>query len=148
MIHISNVIIIIVTLLPNHIRHLIRYHSKHGQVTNIILVPKGNDLLQSGDMHAYHISTAQIHWNRNMILTKFSALTAPGVIKITHFSLAGDANFVKMAAFPFSLKQKCLHFDEILITGCTGSCQNDNFQCSQWWKFSQNDDIFVSVLVL
>ena len=42
-------------------------------------------------------------------------------------------------------KRKCLHFDEIIITGCTGSCQSDNFQCSQWWKFRQNDDIFVSV---
>ena len=45
-----------------------------------------------------------------------------------------------------SLKRKCLHFDEIFITGCTESCQNDNFQCSQWWKFHQNDDIFVSVM--
>ena len=45
-----------------------------------------------------------------------------------------------------SLKQECLHFDEIFITGCTGSCQNDNFQSSQWWKFRQNDDIFVSVM--
>ena len=45
----------------------------------------------------------------------------------------------------YSLKRKCLHFDEIFITGCTGSCQNDNFQCSQWLKFRQNDDIFVSV---
>ena len=46
-----------------------------------------------------------------------------------------------------SQKRKCLHFDEIIITGCTGSCQSDNFQCSQWWKFRQNDDIFVSVIV-
>ena len=44
-----------------------------------------------------------------------------------------------------TLKRKCRHFDEIFITGCTESCQNDNFQCSQWWKFHQNDDIFVSV---
>ena len=43
------------------------------------------------------------------------------------------------------LKRKCLHFDEIFITGCTESCQNDNFRCSQWWNFHQNDDIFVSV---
>ena len=40
----------------------------------------------------------------------------------------------------YTLKRKCLHFDEIFITGCTESCQNDNFQCSQWWKFRQNDD--------
>ena len=46
----------------------------------------------------------------------------------------------------YTLKRKCLHFDEIFVTGCTGSCQNDNFQCSQWLKFRQNDDIFVSVI--
>ena len=44
-----------------------------------------------------------------------------------------------------ALKRKCRHFDEILITGCTGSCHFDNFQCSQWWKFHQNEDISVSV---
>ena len=44
-----------------------------------------------------------------------------------------------------TLKRKCLHFDEIFITGCTESCQNE---CSQWWKFHQNDDIFVSVYVV
>ena len=38
------------------------------------------------------------------------------------------------------------HFDEIFIIGCTGSCQIDNFQCSQWWKLRQNDEIFVWVL--
>ena len=37
---------------------------------------------------------------------------------------------------------KC-HFDDIFITACTESCQNDNFRCSQWWKFRQNDDILV-----
>ena len=47
-----------------------------------------------------------------------------------------------------SLKRKCHHFDESFITGCTESCHFDNFRCSQWWRFHQNDDIFVSVLVL
>ena len=37
------------------------------------------------------------------------------------------------------------HFDEIFGTGCTESCQNDNFQCSQWRKFRQNDNISFSV---
>ena len=46
-----------------------------------------------------------------------------------------------------TLKRKCRHFDEILITGCTGSCHFDNFQCSQWWKFHQNEDISVSVIM-
>ena len=40
--------------------------------------------------------------------------------------------------------QKCCHFDKISITACTGSCHCDNFQCSQWWKFCQND-ISISV---
>ena len=44
-----------------------------------------------------------------------------------------------------TLKRKCCHFDEILITDCTESCHFDNFRCSQWWKFRQNDDISVSV---
>ena len=36
--------------------------------------------------------------------------------------------------------------NEIFITGCTGSCHFDNFHCSQWWKFRQNDDISFFVL--
>ena len=42
-----------------------------------------------------------------------------------------------------TLKRKCCNFDEIFITGCTESCHFDNFQCSQWWKFRQNYNIFV-----
>ena len=37
------------------------------------------------------------------------------------------------------------NFDVIFITCCTANYHLDNFQCSQWWKFYQNDDIFVSV---
>ena len=37
--------------------------------------------------------------------------------------------------------------DERLTTvgACTESCQFDNFQCSHWWKYCQNYNIFVSV---
>ena len=45
-----------------------------------------------------------------------------------------------------SLKWKYCLFDEIIITGCTGSCHFDNFQCSQQWKFHQNVDISISML--
>ena len=38
-----------------------------------------------------------------------------------------------------SLKRKCCHFDENVVIGCTESSHFDNFQCSQWWKFRQND---------
>ena len=44
---------------------------------------------------------------------------------------------------PYTLRWKC-HFDEIFITGCTGRWHFDNFCCSQWWKFCQND-ISISV---
>ena len=49
-------------------------------------------------------------------------------------------------ADPRAQKQKCHHFDEIYVTGCSESCQNDNFLCSQWQKFHQNDNISISVL--
>ena len=45
-----------------------------------------------------------------------------------------------------SLKRKRLQFDEIFITG-TGSCQDENFQCSQWLTFRQNNDIFISMML-
>ena len=38
-----------------------------------------------------------------------------------------------------TLKRKLFHFDKFFITGCIGSCQNDNFRCSQWRIFHQND---------
>ena len=66
---------------------------------------------------------------------------------VTKLYLSFDDSFCVRVFDGYSLKRKSLHFDEMFITGCTGSCQNDNFQCSQWWKFRQNDDIFVSVLV-
>ena len=47
---------------------------------------------------------------------------------------------------PCSLIRKCRHCDEIIITDCTGSCHFDNFRCSRWWKFHQNDYISVSVV--
>ena len=37
-----------------------------------------------------------------------------------------------------------MSFDEIFITGCTESYHFDNFRCSLWWRFCQND-ISVSV---
>ena len=51
---------------------------------------------------------------------------------------------VHVAYTSTTLKRKC-HFDEIFITGCTGSCHFDNFQCSQWWKCHENEYISVSV---
>ena len=36
---------------------------------------------------------------------------------------------------------------KIFITGCTGSCQYDNFQWSQWWKFHENDNISIECIL-
>ena len=38
----------------------------------------------------------------------------------------------------------CSCFDEIFVSCCTGSCRNENIQCSQLWKFYKNDDISVA----
>ena len=45
----------------------------------------------------------------------------------------------------YAMKRKYCHFDDIFITACTKSCQNDNFWYSQWWICRQND-VSVSVL--
>ena len=45
-----------------------------------------------------------------------------------------------------SLKWTCCHFDDIFLAGCIGSCHSDNFQCSQWEKCHENDDISALVL--
>ena len=71
------------------------------------------------------------------------SFTSP-VPRINCWSLESAFDIARKAG---SLKRKCHHFDLIFITGCTGSCQNDNFQCSQRWKFRQNHEISVSVFM-
>ena len=44
-----------------------------------------------------------------------------------------------------ALKWKWHHLTNFFVAGCTGSCQNDYFQCSQWWLFHPNDNNFVSI---
>ena len=44
----------------------------------------------------------QQHWNENVvILTKFSSLAAPEVVKMTTSSAASDENVIKITTFPF-----------------------------------------------
>ena len=43
----------------------------------------------------------QNHWNRNVILTKFSSLAALEVVILTTSSAVSDENFIKMMTFPF-----------------------------------------------
>ena len=42
-----------------------------------------------------------IHWNKNVILTKFSSLAALEVVILTTSSAASDEHFIKMKTFPF-----------------------------------------------
>ena len=59
-----------------------------------------------------------------------------------HYHTGDDVKWLTL--WQLTLKWKCLHFDEICITGYTGSCQYDNFQCTQWWKFRQIGDTSIS----
>ena len=90
-----------------------------------------------------------LHWNKfhmepfhvyNLSAKSFMFTVQPRCTQ-HHFSSFWHGQYIH------SLKRKC-RFDEIFITGCTESCHNDNFQCSQWWKFHQNDNISISVFVL
>ena len=66
---------------------------------------------------------------------------------LLRISIQSDDIFVWFCYQPITLKQTCCHFDKILIIGCTESCQNDNFRCSQWRHCHHNDDISASVYV-
>ena len=48
------------------------------------------------------------------------------------------------ASYQHTVKQKCSHFDEIVVVSCTKCHQNGNFGHSQWLKCYQND-ISISV---
>ena len=50
-----------------------------------------------------------------------------------------------LSAWP--LKPKDHHIDNLLVTGCTGGCQNDNLGCSQWREGCRYDNLLVSVPV-
>ena len=43
-------------------------------------------------------------------------------------------------------KRKC-HFDEVFISDCSGSCDFNNFRCSRWQKFRQNDISFLMYML-
>ena len=46
-----------------------------------------------------------------------------------------------------TLKTKDPQFDNIVITGGTVSCHNDNLQCHQWGQSCQIDDLMFSVII-
>ena len=48
------------------------------------------------------------------------------------------------------MKQKCCHFDEIFINGCTEKCRNDNFRWSLWLKswWRHQMETFSALLIL
>ena len=62
-----------------------------------------------------------------------------------NYSFYYIAMTIKIKTTTATLKLKCRHIDDILIIVCTASCHFQNFHCSQWLKFHQNVNIFVSV---
>ena len=63
----------------------VRYCLKSSQLTPLQLVPGG------------------IHWNKNVILTKFSTLHALEVVIVTTSSASSDENFIKIAFISISV---------------------------------------------
>ena len=55
-----------------------------------------------------------------------------------------EVHFIRCT--PGFVTESKLSFWWNVITGCTGSCQFDNFRCSHWWQFHQNDRIPYSVV--
>ena len=45
-----------------------------------------------------------------------------------------------------TLKWNYCYFDEIFITGCTGSCHFDNLRCSQWLKLHFHSSVSAKVM--
>ena len=58
--------------------------------------------------------------------------TCGGLRSVSVYKVAGEIKI--------SVKRKRRHFDNIFVTCCTESCQNDNFECNQWRKCRQNDN--------
>ena len=67
------------------------------------------------------------------------------IVRLSKYSHNNRSNMWWLVEYWNLLRGIC-HFDDIFIIGCTKSCHSDNFWCSQWWKFHQNDDISISVL--
>ena len=49
--------------------------------------------------------------------------------------------------FEYSLKTKDRQFDNVVVTGGTVSCHNDNLWCQQWRQSCQIDDLLFSVFL-
>ena len=94
----------------------------------------------------------KMNWNENVLtLMRVSYLDAPEVAKMTTMNVRIDENFIKVPTYSFqcwAANNDALRPPvEIPITGCTKSCEQDNFQCSQRQKRNnhQNEKISVSV---
>ena len=62
------------------------------------------DIYNDNVLNAFNISKYNgvlsikcVHWNGNVILTKFSSLAASEIVKMKIFGVANDENSVKMA---------------------------------------------------
>ena len=84
------------------------------------------------------------HGEKTLVATKPKTdFDGPGVT-LSYFTEIWELS-VLLRSSSHTLKRACRHFDKIYIYGCTGKCHYNNFHCSQWRKFRQNDKISVSV---
>ena len=67
--------------------------------------------------HIYFLQVLQVHETLIQIF----------IAKIMSICYTSDRPFVMQ-------NSQCCDFDNMLITGCTWKCHNDNYKCSQWWK--------------
>ena len=105
-----------------------KFYLTHKVQTNIVRFPNAVDI-NLNHPHLYGNKFSSIHWNGY-------------IVTLTKFASQFPVQPVRKSSLNYVFKPK-YHFHKIFANGCTGSCQNDNLQCSQWLKFHQNDDISV-----
>ena len=82
-----------------------------------VVAPSMATLIVSWAISIYH-KHALRHWNGTVvILTQFSLLAAPEVVKMTTSRVASDENFVKMTIYPFHC-QTTRRFTILILSQC------------------------------
>ena len=78
---------------------------------------------------------AVLHWNKNVILTKFSSLAALEVVILTTSSATSDENFIKMKIFPFQCKWNTYRITGPLWGKSTGHLMYFPWKVPVMWSF-------------
>ena len=76
---------------------------------------------------------------RDIMMIKYDPYTLALYLAVSVYILLMTSQSID---YVITLKWKCCHFDEILITDCTESCHFDNFRCSQYENFVKMTFLF------